>query len=116
MVVLDFWSVSCGPCIEEIPRLNDLAKKYSDKTTLISINSDLLYGSTKEELQEFVAEHNIRYPVILDTQQKNLMQQFGVNGWPARFLLNKEGYFFEEPVENRIKLSLREIENYLKQL
>lgn len=114
IVLLDFWSVSCGPCIDEIPKLNDLAKQYGDTIRLISVNNDLLYGSTKEELQKFVAEHNIQYPVILDTEQKNLMQKFGVNGWPARFLLNEEGYFFEVPVENRIKLSLSEIENCLK--
>lgn len=114
MVVLDFWSVSCGPCIEEIPKLNDLSQNYGDKITLISINNDLLYGSNKEELVEFVAEHNIRYPVILDTQLTNLMQDFDVAGWPARFLLNENGYFFKEPVENRTKLSLNEIESYLE--
>jgi|GEM_PF-6199481 len=115
MVLLDFWSVSCGPCIDEIPKLNDLAKKYDDKIKLISINNDLLYGSNKEKLEDFVAKHNIQYPVILDTDQKNLIKQFGVSGWPARFLLNKEGYFFKEPVENRIKLSVSEIERFLKE-
>jgi thiol-disulfide isomerase/thioredoxin len=115
LVLLDFWSVGCGPCIDEIPKLNDLAKKYDDKIRLISINNDLLYGSNKEKLEEFVADHNIQYPVILDTNQKNLMNKFGVSGWPARFLLNKEGYFLKEPVENRIKLSLSEIERYLKE-
>ena len=112
-MLIDFWSVSCGPCIEEIPNLNDLAKKYDDKITLISINNDLLYGSDREEIEKFVEVHKIQYPVILDNEQKNLMQQFGVNGWPARFLLNKEGYLFEESVEDRIKLSLNEIENHL---
>ena len=115
LVLLDFWSVSCGPCIDEIPKLNDLANKYDDKLRLISINNDLLYGSNKKNLEEFVEEHNIQYPVILDTEQKNLMKQFGVSGWPARFLLNEEGYFFEAPIESRIKLSMSEIENFLNE-
>lgn len=85
VVLLDFWSVSCGPCIDEIPTLNDLANKYDDKIKLISINNDLLYGSNKEKLAKFIADHDIQYPVILDTKQQNLMKRFGVSGWPARF-------------------------------
>ena len=111
--VLDFWSISCGPCIEEIPVLNDLANKYRNKATLISINSDLIYGFNKEDLQEFVENHGIEYPVLLDTEKTKMMQQFGVGGWPTRFLLSKEGYFYMEPVEKRTKLSLREIVNFL---
>jgi len=30
-------------------------------------------------------------------------------------LLNKEEYFFKEPTENRIKLSLSEIEHFLQE-
>lgn len=114
-LVIDFWSVSCGPCIEEIPALNNLANKYRNKATLISINSDLIYGFNKEDLQEFVANHGIEYPVLLDTKETKMMQRFGVGGWPTRFLLSKEGYFYMEPVEKRTKLSLREITNFLKQ-
>ena len=114
-LIIDFWSVSCGPCIDEIPALNDLANKYRNKATLISINSDLNYGFNKKDLQEFVANHGIEYPVLLDTEETRMMQQFGVGGWPTRFLLSKEGYFYMEPVEKRIRLSLREIENFLKQ-
>lgn len=114
-LVIDFWSVSCGPCIEEIPALNKFANKYRNKATLISINTDLIYGLNKEDLQEFVANHGIEYPVLLDTEEINMMQRFGVGGWPTRFLLSKEGYFYMEPIEKRIKLSLREIVNFLKQ-
>lgn len=114
-LVIDFWSVSCGPCIEEIPALNDLADKYRNKATLISINSDLIYGFNKEDLQEFVTKHGIEYLVLLDTEETKMMQRFGVGGWPARFLLSKEGYVYMEPVEKRIKLTLREIVNFLKQ-
>ena len=115
-LVIDFWSVSCGPCIEEIPALNDLANKYRNKATLISINSDLIYGFCKKDIQEFVAYHDIEYPVLLDTKETQMMKRFGVGGWPTRFLLSKDGYFYMGPVEKRTRLSLREIANFLSSI
>lgn len=115
-VVLDFWSVNCGPCIKEIPRLNALAEKYQGKLTLLSINSDLRHAVEKEYLQKFVARHKIKYPVLLDTDESKLMEKFNVNGWPTRYLLSIEGYFYVEPVEKRRQLSLDEIQNFLEKL
>jgi thiol-disulfide isomerase/thioredoxin len=108
--------VNCGPCIKEIPRLNALAEKYQGKLTLLSINSDLRHAVEKEYLQKFVARHKIKYPVLLDTDESKLMEKFNVNGWPIRYLLSIEGYFYMEPVEKRRQLSLDEIQNFLEKL
>ena len=114
LIILDFWSTDCGPCIKEIPDLNKIAQKYSDKVRLISINNDLLYGKPKEKVENFVNQYDFDYPVILDTKQKNLMEQFNVFFWPTRYLVNEDGYFYKNPVENRKKLTLSEIKSHLK--
>jgi len=111
LIILDFWSVGCGPCIKKIPNLNLLYEKNKDYVTLISINSDLKLKL--EELQKFIKNKGINYPVLVDSNQANLMKKFNVTGWPAYFLIDSNGFFFKEPIENRIKLSLDEIEEYL---
>jgi uncharacterized protein (TIGR03435 family) len=41
VVVLEFWSTSCGPCVAYIPHLNDLADKFKDKPVqFIAVTDD----------------------------------------------------------------------------
>jgi cytochrome c biogenesis protein CcmG/thiol:disulfide interchange protein DsbE len=110
LIILDFWSVGCGPCIKKIPNLNLIHKKHKDIVTLISINSDVKLKLKK--LQDFIKDKAINYPVLVDNNA-NLMKEFNLIGWPAYFLIDRNGFFFKEPTENRINLSLDEIEQYL---
>lgn len=110
LIILDFWSVGCGPCIKKIPNLNLIHKKHKDIVTLISINSDIKLKL--EKLQDFIKDKAINYPVLVDNNA-NLMKEFNLIGWPAYFLIDRNGFFFKEPTENRINLSLDEIEQYL---
>jgi len=112
LIILDFWSVNCGPCIKKIPNLNLIHKNYKDYVTVISINSDLKLKL--EKLQKFIENNKINYPVLVDTKEENLMKEFNISGLPTYYLIDSNGFHFKEPIENRIKLSLDEIEDYLK--
>lgn len=116
LIVLDFWSISCKPCIEKIPNLNQLTQNYKDRVILISVNSDLIRGTSLDILRKFIQKKRIEYPVLVDTEESNLMEKYSVNGWPVYFLVDKEGYYYQDPVEKRIRLSIDEIDNYLKNL
>jgi thiol-disulfide isomerase/thioredoxin len=116
LIILNFWSISCKPCIEKIPELNNLARRFMDKVALISVNSDLREGHDLDILHKFVLKRKIEYPVLIDTKESKLMEKYGVNGWPAYFLIDKEGFFYQNPVEKRIGLSIEEIDNYLSTL
>lgn len=114
-VLLDFWSISCGPCIEEIPDLNRLAADNAGELTVVSINSDLRYGRSRVEIEAFIREQGIQYPVLLGTEEAKLMEQMSVRGWPARFLVGPDGALLEVPAEKRTHLALMEVRSYLEQ-
>jgi thiol-disulfide isomerase/thioredoxin len=40
IVMINFWSTSCGPCLEEIPQLNKLKEKYDKDVHFIAIAPD----------------------------------------------------------------------------
>ena len=50
-ILLDFWSLGCGPCVQSIPEMEEIAGLYKDKLAVVSIN-----GDSKEDWKSFVAE------------------------------------------------------------
>ena len=61
VVILDFWATYCPPCIEEIPHLKELKKKYGDDLVLIGLH----VGGEEDrpKVPEFVQRLGIDYPL-----------------------------------------------------
>jgi thiol-disulfide isomerase/thioredoxin len=69
--IVNFWATWCGPCIKEMPLIEDLGKQRSDiKVTLVSMDLDL--DSNPEKVFKFVERKGILSTVlILDEQDPN---------------------------------------------
>ena len=39
-ILLDFWSLGCGPCMESVPEGNEVARKYADKLAFVRVSLD----------------------------------------------------------------------------
>lgn len=39
VTVINFWGTWCGPCVSELPHLEELAKNYADTVTVIAVHS-----------------------------------------------------------------------------
>jgi thiol-disulfide isomerase/thioredoxin len=112
-VLLDFWSVGCGPCIEHVPTLNRLADEYGDRLTVVRVNNDVVYGTPLAAVREAVERHGIETTVVTDTEDGVLTERFGVAGWPLYLLLDESGRVLVEAREGRRSLSLTEVEAYV---
>ncbi len=95
VVVLHFWDVGCGPCMNELPFL---AKWHEDSAdtgvVVIGIHrptTDL--AAVRKKLAEFGA----KYPVVIDLPATKpgglglLQDWFGVSMWPYTVLIDKGG-------------------------
>ena len=87
VVLLDFWATWCGPCIDSIPKTNQLWKKYKDHGFVI-IGVCATKGG--ENMASVVREHGIRYPVAVDVQA-GTAQAYKVNGLPDYYLIDRAG-------------------------
>ena len=53
-ILLDFWSAGCGPCVQAIPELQEIARKYAGRVAVVSISQD-----PKPVWKEFIAEKQL---------------------------------------------------------
>ncbi len=44
VTVINFWSITCGPCISEMPDIADFAKQLPDNVQLITVCLDAIYA------------------------------------------------------------------------
>ena len=56
VIVINWWATTCIPCIQEIPGLNELVKKYEDEQILFLA---ILYD--KENFPKFRENHDFNY-------------------------------------------------------
>jgi peroxiredoxin len=65
VVVLNFWSTTCKPCIEEMPALNELVRSYKD-TDVVFLS---LAPENAETLKKFFAKFPFDYTPAADAEK-----------------------------------------------
>ena len=114
-VLLDFWATWCGPCVGEIPILQELVTEYGDHFVLVSISSDAVSnGVEKEGVLDYIKKHDIDYRVLYDEPGESLTKQFQVTGWPSKFIINPDGLLMKHPTSTHTSVKLAEVAAYLK--
>ena len=95
VVVLNFWSVNCGPCIMEIPVLNKLYLSYKDNKDVVFISILLDKEEALENfLEKGLTKRRIVYEVVPDS--KALMKGTFklIKGYPTNLFIDREGKIF----------------------
>jgi thiol-disulfide isomerase/thioredoxin len=61
VVILDFWGITCTPCVAKFPYLDSLQKAHPDLVKLILVNRDNLSQST-DKLNTFFTKYLKKHP------------------------------------------------------
>ena len=64
VVLLEFWSTTCGPCIDELPSLKDLYASLKDRDDFVMIGVSL--DTDIEKVRSFVKKRNMEWLQIFD--------------------------------------------------
>lgn len=93
VVLVVFWATDFQGFRGELLRVNKAFEKFqSQGFEVIGIYCD----TTKDELKENIKKYQISWPWYFDDQRKSdvgdkISVQFGIDGWPSMFLVDKEG-------------------------
>ncbi|HEX7072000.1 MAG TPA: TlpA disulfide reductase family protein [Rhodothermales bacterium] len=94
VVLLNFWATWCGPCIVEIPDLQELHETYADSgLTVVGVSVE---EGEEDLVRDFVAEMAMTYPVIVDIEMADTYG--GVYGLPTTFVIDKNGQIVERVI------------------
>ncbi|MCC6525785.1 MAG: TlpA family protein disulfide reductase [Polyangiaceae bacterium] len=86
VVVLDFWTTSCGPCTTQASILDRLARKYPSDLTVVGVN----LVDTSDDVAAYVHDHGLGYPMVSD-ENGDTGQGYGVTRLPTLVVVDKTG-------------------------
>jgi thiol-disulfide isomerase/thioredoxin len=90
VVMVEFWSTHCGPCVAEIPAVKAAYDKLHNKGfEIIGISFD----SDKGELEQFIKDKALRWPQYFDGEwlENKFGVRWAVEGIPQMWLVDREG-------------------------
>jgi len=87
IVLVDFWGSWCGPCVQSIPSLSYLAKKFK-KEPFVLISVDV--GDEQGQWRAFIEKNKMTWPQHRDGNGK-VQRAFQVRSFPTYVLIDHEG-------------------------
>jgi peroxiredoxin len=86
-VVLNFWGSWCGPCKEELPRLEAAAERWSGRPVAV-VGVDVL--DSRGAARAFVSKHHVTYRIGFDPLG-DTVNAYAVHDTPTTFFVDRRG-------------------------
>jgi peroxiredoxin len=88
VVVLNFWSVTCPPCVEEMPSLIELAQRFDPRSDveLVSVTTDADWATVGPLFQR-----DSKLRVLFDADRRVTAGLFGTRQLPETWIIDPEG-------------------------
>lgn len=91
LYLIDFWYMSCGPCIAAMPYIDSLSRKYKAQgLTVYGLNP---YDYKKRETKaynKFHKKHKVAYDMVF-VDNDIPIKTFNVTGYPTFYLIDSSG-------------------------
>jgi len=111
VVLLNFWATWCGPCRQQMPRLDQLHATYgSAGLVMLGMNVD----DEAQRAIDFVRTLKVQYPVLLDSS-KVVAPRYDLDALPMTVLIDRAGvvrfvhYDYSPSIEKQYIAELRQL-------
>lgn len=97
VVLVDFFSIACKPCIKAMPMLVDLQKRYRDRFAIVGYH---IGRGSPDEVSALIRKMGLNYPVAMppgwdnpkvDIPGNDFLAQLGSEMLPAGAIVDAQG-------------------------
>jgi cytochrome c biogenesis protein CcmG, thiol:disulfide interchange protein DsbE len=87
-IILNFWSESCTPCLQEVPYLERFYSQYGaqHQLALLGINQ----ADPKDDIAKFGASYHLTYPLLFD-KGGSVNATYAVTAIPTTYFIDSSG-------------------------
>ena len=87
VTVIDCWATWCGPCIQQIPKLQAIHEKYSKKgLVILGVHS----SNGRDAMAAFIKQKELPYSFCADAN-RSFYRDLGVRALPSYFIVDRNG-------------------------
>lgn len=93
VVILNFWTKTCRPCLEEMPSLAELGQvvKTHENIALVTISTDDGIDDVRGTLMSVLGTATPPFEVLIDEDAKVVSDTFGTKLFPETWFIDPKG-------------------------
>jgi peroxiredoxin len=89
-VLINVWATWCPPCRDEMTAIQAAYEKHRDQG-LVVLGINLSVQDTRTDVDTFVKELKLTFPILLDESGSVSSAQYGVHALPVSFFIDSKG-------------------------
>lgn len=86
-VMLDFWGTWCGWCVEGLPNVKEIAHRYADRLTVVSVDC----GDSEEAWLNGIRKYEMDWVQVYNGKADAIDSKYAVEGYPGFYLIDPQG-------------------------
>jgi thiol-disulfide isomerase/thioredoxin len=109
VVVVDFWSTRCGPCIESMPHMKAIYKKHKPRgLEIVGISLD--ERSDALRLRKFVSSENLTWAQTWSGMgwDDPTARKYGIGAIPSLWVIGRDGKVISDAARPRLEAIIQE--------
>jgi peroxiredoxin len=92
VIILNFWSITCPPCLSEMSSLNRLHNEMKSRgLEVVAVSSDRSVG----EVNTYLNKKGFGFQIIMD-DARTVARLYTVFSLPTTFLIDRNGFIVEK--------------------
>ena len=93
VVVLNFWTKTCNPCLEEMPSIAELARISRDRSdfVVLTVTTDEGPDAVRDTLKVTLEGADPPFPVLFDPELTVVGARYGTHLFPETWIIDPDG-------------------------